>query len=74
MTRRIPVTPKMLARMIACGTSAISPAPCRRRTRATRRPPTEDQAIRCKGDAYREYQKRVSRFIPLPPKSRGVDT
>lgn len=31
-------------------------------------PPTENQAIRSKGDAYREYQKRVSRFIPLPPK------
>ena len=36
-------------------------------------PPTEKQAIRSKGDAYREYQKRVSRFIPLPPKSRGND-
>jgi len=34
-------------------------------------PPTENQAIRSKGDAYREYQKRVSRFIPMPPKSRG---
>jgi Protein of unknown function (DUF1295) len=34
-------------------------------------PPTEKQAIRSKGDAYRAYQKRVSRFIPLPPKSRG---
>jgi steroid 5-alpha reductase family enzyme len=31
-------------------------------------PPTEKQAIRSKGDAYRDYQKRVSRFIPLPPK------
>ena len=31
-------------------------------------PPTEAQAIRSKGDAYREYQKRVSRFIPMPPK------
>jgi steroid 5-alpha reductase family enzyme len=31
-------------------------------------PPTEKQAIRSKGDAYREYQKRVSRFIPLPRK------
>jgi steroid 5-alpha reductase family enzyme len=36
-------------------------------------PPTEKQAIRSKGDAYRDYQKRVSRFIPLPPKSRGGD-
>jgi len=33
-------------------------------------PPTEAQAIRSKGDAYREYQKRVSRFMPMPPKSR----
>ena len=31
-------------------------------------PPTENQAIRSKGDAYRDYQKRVSKFIPLPPK------
>jgi steroid 5-alpha reductase family enzyme len=31
-------------------------------------PPTEMQAIRSKGDAYREYQRRVSRFVPLPPK------
>ncbi len=36
-------------------------------------PPTETQAIRSKGDAYREYQKRVSRFVPMPPKSRGND-
>lgn len=36
-------------------------------------PPTENQAIRSKGDAYRDYQKRVSRFIPLPPKSRSND-
>jgi steroid 5-alpha reductase family enzyme len=32
-------------------------------------PPTEKQAIRSKGDAYRAYQARVSRFIPRPPKS-----
>jgi steroid 5-alpha reductase family enzyme len=31
-------------------------------------PPTETQAIRSKGDAYRDYQKRVSKFVPLPPK------
>ena len=36
-------------------------------------PPTEKQAIRSKGEAYREYQKRVSRFVPMPPKSRGND-
>lgn len=34
-------------------------------------PPTEHQAIRSKGDAYRAYQKRVSKFVPLPPKSRA---
>ena len=34
-------------------------------------PPTEKQAIRSKGDAYRDYQKRVSRFVPMPPKGRG---
>jgi steroid 5-alpha reductase family enzyme len=27
--------------------------------------PTENQALRSKGDAYRAYQARVSRFIPL---------
>jgi steroid 5-alpha reductase family enzyme len=31
-------------------------------------PPTESQALRSKGDAYRDYQKRVSKFIPLPPR------
>lgn len=36
-------------------------------------PPTENQAIRSKGDAYRDYQKRVSRFVPRPPKSRSSD-
>ena len=36
-------------------------------------PPTEKQAICSKGDAYRDYQKRVSRFIPWPPKSRDND-
>jgi steroid 5-alpha reductase family enzyme len=30
-------------------------------------PPTENQALRSKGEAYRSYQARVSRFIPLPP-------
>lgn len=29
-------------------------------------PPTEKQAIRSKGDAYRAYQERVSRFVPMP--------
>lgn len=31
-------------------------------------PPTEAQALRSRGDAYRAYQARVSRFLPLPPK------
>ena len=31
-------------------------------------PPTEAQALRSKGDAYRQYQARVSRFIPMSPK------
>jgi steroid 5-alpha reductase family enzyme len=28
----------------------------------------ENQALRNKNDAYRAYQARVSRFIPLQPK------
>ena len=31
-------------------------------------PPTEAQAVKSKGNAYRDYQKRVSRFVPRPPK------
>jgi steroid 5-alpha reductase family enzyme len=31
-------------------------------------PPTENQALRSKGEPYRDYQRRVSRFIPMPPK------
>jgi steroid 5-alpha reductase family enzyme len=31
-------------------------------------PPTESQALRSKGEAYREYQQRVSKFFPLPPR------
>ena len=37
-------------------------------------PPTEKQAIRSKGDAYRDYQRRVSTFIPLPPKRTQPET
>jgi steroid 5-alpha reductase family enzyme len=29
-------------------------------------PATEAQALRSKGDAYRDYQTRVSKFVPLP--------
>ncbi|CAN5824143.1 DUF1295 domain-containing protein [soil metagenome] len=32
-------------------------------------PPTEMQSIRLRGDTYRAYQKRVSKFVPWPPKS-----
>lgn len=31
-------------------------------------PPTEASAVKRKGDAYREYQRTTSPFIPLPPK------
>jgi len=31
-------------------------------------PPTEAQAVRSKGDAYRAYQRRVSKFVPWPPR------
>jgi steroid 5-alpha reductase family enzyme len=34
-------------------------------------PPTEAQALRSKGEAYRHYQARVSKFIPMPPRSVG---
>ena len=33
---------------------------------------TEEQSLRSKGDAYRHYQRRVSVFIPLPPKKEPV--
>lgn len=31
-------------------------------------PPTEEEALKTKGDAYLEYKKQTSAFIPLPPK------
>jgi len=37
-------------------------------------PPTEKQALRSKGEPYAAYQRRVSRFVPMPPKSRRADT
>lgn len=36
--------------------------------RVTGIPPTEAAALRRKGDAYRDYQKTTSPFIPWPPK------
>ena len=36
-------------------------------------PPTERQAVQSKGEAYRAYQRRVSKFVPWPPKSPGSD-
>ena len=33
-------------------------------------PPTEASAIKRKGEAYREYQRTTSPFIPLPPKNQ----
>lgn len=31
-------------------------------------PPSEAQALRSRGEAYRSYQRRVSPFFPLPPR------
>ena len=31
-------------------------------------PPTEENALRSRGEAYREYQRTTSVFFPLPPK------
>ena len=33
-------------------------------------PPLEDQMVKSRGDLYRDYQKRVSVFFPLPPKEK----
>jgi len=37
--------------------------------RVTGIPPTEASALARKGDAYREYQRTTSPFIPLPPRN-----
>ena len=34
-------------------------------------PPTEASAIKRKGEAYKQYQRTTSPFIPLPPKSEN---
>ncbi len=31
-------------------------------------PPTEAQALKSRGDAYRQYQRTTSVFFPWPPK------
>jgi steroid 5-alpha reductase family enzyme len=38
-------------------------------TRVTGIPPTEAQAIRTRGDAYRAYQRTTSAFVPWPPRA-----
>jgi steroid 5-alpha reductase family enzyme len=40
-------------------------------TRVTGIPPTEAQAIRTRGDAYRAYQQSTSAFVPWPPRGDG---
>jgi len=37
-------------------------------TRVSGIPPLEAAMLRSRGDAYRDYQRRVSAFVPLPPK------
>lgn len=37
-------------------------------TRVTGIPPTEAQALRSRGDAYRHYQRTTSAFVPWPPR------
>lgn len=37
-------------------------------TQVTGIPPTEAQALRSRGDAYRKHQREVSPFVPWPPK------
>lgn len=32
-------------------------------------PPAEEQSLKSRGDAYREYQRTTSVFLPLPPKT-----
>ena len=38
--------------------------------RITGIPYTEKQALRSRGDAYRDYQETTSVFFPWPPKAR----
>ena len=41
-------------------------------TRVSGIPPLEESQLKSKGDAYRDYQRRVSAFFPLPPKGRAA--
>lgn len=36
-------------------------------------PPSEKSSLKSKGDAYRQYQRTTSPFIPLPPKASPTD-
>lgn len=42
-------------------------------TQVTGIPPTEAQAVRSRGDAYREYQRTTSPFFPWPPKQSSAN-
>jgi steroid 5-alpha reductase family enzyme len=35
-------------------------------------PPLEKQMLRSRGEHYRDYQSRTSRFFPLPPKGAAT--
>jgi steroid 5-alpha reductase family enzyme len=35
-------------------------------------PPLEEAQLASKGEAYRNYQQRVSAFFPLPPKPKAA--
>ncbi len=35
-------------------------------------PPLEEQMLRSRGDAYRAYQARTSKFFPMPPKADSL--
>ena len=40
--------------------------------RVTGIPPTEAQALRSRGDAYRAYQRTTSPFVPWPPRAGAL--
>ena len=42
-------------------------------TRVTGVPPTEEQALRSRGDDYRAYQRRTNAFFPGPPRSAPAE-